>query len=69
MAFYRRVRQLDPRLAERFIVASGDTLSGGLQAFIEENGLLCLEKPFVPAGVRRVVAKALQDGGRRDGPR
>jgi len=65
MTFYRGVKRLNPRLAECFIVATGDTMSGGIRAFIEENGLPYLEKPFIPADVRRVVAKAFRGGRRR----
>jgi PAS domain S-box-containing protein len=56
LELYRRLKQLKPGLAERFIVVTGDTLSGAVRAFLEETGLPCIEKPFVPAEVSRLVA-------------
>ena len=55
MELYRRVRQLHPDLADRFIVVTGDDLSGSVRAFLDETGLPVIEKPFGPTDVRRVV--------------
>jgi PAS domain S-box-containing protein len=56
LAFYGRLKELRPALAGRFIVVTGDTLSGAVRAFLDETGLPCLEKPFIPGEVRRRVA-------------
>ena len=56
MELYRRLRDIDPDLADRFIVVTGDDLSGSVRAFLDETGVPVIEKPFGPADVRRVVA-------------
>ena len=56
LAFYRNLKDMQPRLADRLILVTGDTLGGGIQSFLEETGLPFLEKPFMPAEVRRLVA-------------
>ena len=40
----------------------GDTLSSGLSDIAAAGRLRVLEKPFVPAEVRRIVAEVLADG-------
>jgi PAS domain S-box-containing protein len=54
---YRHLKQRQPRLAERLLVVTGDTLSESLRSFLDRTGLPCIEKPFVPAEVRRRVAE------------
>jgi signal transduction histidine kinase len=53
---YRRVRELGTGLDQRFIVVTGDTLSPSIRDFLDEARLPCIDKPFVPAEVRRLVA-------------
>jgi two-component system NtrC family sensor kinase len=59
ITLYQRLIQLEPTLARRVIVVTGDTLSGSVRSFLDNTGLACIEKPFVPADVRRVVAETL----------
>ena len=56
LELHRRVKALDPALASRFIVMTGDTLSGAVRMFLDETGLACIDKPFAAAEVRRLVA-------------
>jgi PAS domain S-box-containing protein len=62
---YRRLRQERPRFAERLIIVTGDTLNDSLRAFLEETGVACIEKPFIPAEVRRTVADTAARAGAR----
>ena len=56
LAFYRNLKALKPDLADGLILVTGDTLGGAVQSFLDETGLPFLEKPFMPAEVRRLVA-------------
>jgi PAS domain S-box-containing protein len=56
IAFYRRLREMQPELADRLVLVTGDMLGIGIRSFIEETGLPFLEKPFMPAEVRRLAA-------------
>jgi PAS domain S-box-containing protein len=67
VALYRRIRGLGTGLERRFIVVTGDTLSPSIRAFLEEARLPCIDKPFVPAEVRRLVA-AVVGGGAAPAP-
>jgi len=58
LALYRRLEELKPALAGRLVLVTGDTMSGTVRAFLDETGLPCIEKPFVAAEVRRLVAVA-----------
>lgn len=57
MEFYRRLRSCNPDLADRFVVVTGDDLSGSVRAFLDETGVPFIEKPFGPADVRRVIGE------------
>lgn len=57
MELYRRLRHLNPELADRFVVVTGDDLSGSVRAFLDETGVPFIEKPFGPADVRRVLGE------------
>ena len=61
MEFYRHLRERHPALAGRFIVVTGDHLSGAVRAFLDETGVPYLEKPFIPSQVRR-LAVAIMGG-------
>ena len=58
-ALYRRLDLERPALARRMIIVTGDTLNPAAQSFLAESGLPCLEKPFDPADVRRIVGQVL----------
>jgi len=61
--FYRNVLAREPALAKRFIFITGDTANADGWRFLEETGVLVIEKPFAPAtfedAVARVMAAAL----------
>ncbi len=58
-ALFERLRLEQPALAGRMIVVTGDTLTADARIFLEKTGLPCLEKPFSPLEVRRIVSEAL----------
>jgi CheY-like chemotaxis protein len=59
-ALYAAVGRSRPQLQARFIFATGDLLSAGSRQFLETSGRPCLEKPFQPDQVRRLVAQTLE---------
>jgi two-component system NtrC family sensor kinase len=62
LALFAEVEQRWPEHARRVVFVSGDTLSSGLSDIAAAGRLRVLEKPFVPAEVRRIVAEVLADG-------
>jgi two-component system NtrC family sensor kinase len=52
---YRQIEQRWPRRARLVVFITGDALSPTVQAFLAGTGQPYLEKPFVPAEVRKVV--------------
>ncbi len=56
-ALYGEIAQRWPESAARVIFVTGDTLADGLQGFVEGSGRPVIEKPFLPADVRRVVGE------------
>jgi hypothetical protein len=40
------------------VFITGDTLASDLRAFVSDSGRPCLEKPFLPDDVRRIVGQA-----------
>jgi len=63
LLLYRKLRNVRPTLAARLVLVTGDTLGRSLEAFLAETGLPYLEKPFLPAEVRRVVAETIAAAG------
>lgn len=55
-ALFAEVGRLRPELMSRFIFVTGDLLSESSGAFLESCGRPYLEKPLLPAQVRRLVA-------------
>ncbi len=60
---YRKLKERHPALAESMIVITGDTLSATASAFLNETRLPCIEKPFSPGEVSRLVAETLSRRG------
>jgi two-component system NtrC family sensor kinase len=65
-ALYQEIERRWPDRAAQVVFVTGDTLTSTLRTFAEETGRPVIEKPFLPAEVRRVVAEAV-DGADRDG--
>lgn len=57
--FYRELSRSDPRMAERIIFLTGDTLSPAIQSFLAESKRPFIEKPLDPRQLRDAVAAAL----------
>jgi two-component system NtrC family sensor kinase len=55
MELYRQLALHKPELTDRFVVVTGDDLSGSVRAFLDETRVPVIEKPFGPADVRRVL--------------
>jgi len=56
--FYHTLREERPALAQRVIFATGDTVQGDAQQFLESAGQPYLRKPFTLAELRAALAQA-----------
>jgi PAS domain S-box-containing protein len=56
MEFYHRLNVLRPAMARRLIFVTGDSLNQAVLEFLDFAGCQRIEKPFVPAEVRRMTA-------------
>ncbi|HSN31700.1 MAG TPA: PAS domain S-box protein [Ideonella sp.] len=56
-ALFREIELRWPAQAERVVFVTGDTLTRGLSEFISESRRPLIEKPFLPAELRRMVAE------------
>jgi nitrogen fixation negative regulator NifL len=56
---YRALDQLYPKLLERFVFLTGDTLNPDSMAFVQRTGAPCISKPFDLDEVKRVIGRAL----------
>ena len=56
-ALYQEIEQRWPERAERVVFVTGDTLASALRDFVVGERPPVIEKPFLPANVRRVVAE------------
>jgi two-component system NtrC family sensor kinase len=56
-ALYQEIRARWPGKAARVVFITGDTLASTLRDFVTASGRPVIEKPFLPADVRRVVAE------------
>ena len=63
---YRWLKEKYPLKAGKAVFATGDTVSGSTQAFLEASGRPFLPKPFTPSELRTIIDKTLrqtnQDG-------
>jgi PAS domain S-box-containing protein len=62
---YRQIEQRWPQRARRVAFITGDALSPTVQTFLAGTGQPYLEKPFVPAEVRKVVQEIVAAAGLR----
>ena len=58
---YRALQRQRPGLIPRLAFITGDTLSPDIQSFLTETGAVCLEKPFLPADVHRLMSRLVTD--------
>jgi C4-dicarboxylate-specific signal transduction histidine kinase/ActR/RegA family two-component response regulator len=58
-ALYAQVRELEPKLAERVIFITGDTMSPATYNFLKSVSLPYLTKPFTISDFRRIADKLL----------
>src|SRR3546814_16784453 len=56
-ALFELLEQRYPDLLPRLAFVTGDTMSPGIRRFLESCGRPYLEKPVVPADLRRLVAR------------
>jgi PAS domain S-box-containing protein len=61
-ALYGEIRQRWPNLAHRVVFVTGDTLTATVREFADQCGCTVIEKPFLPAEVRNVVAEVAAAG-------
>ncbi|MGE5766392.1 MAG: ATP-binding protein, partial [Bacteroidota bacterium] len=52
---YAALEAVKPRLLERIVFATGDLLNAETERFLKKTGRPCIEKPFMPAQIRRLV--------------
>jgi nitrogen fixation negative regulator NifL len=56
---YRALDQSNPKLLQRFVFLTGDTLNPESWEFVQRTGAPCINKPFDFDEVRRVIGRAL----------
>ncbi|MEZ5584828.1 MAG: hypothetical protein R3F37_20515 [Candidatus Competibacteraceae bacterium] len=56
---YKELKERSPRLLERLIFVTGDTLNDTIRDFLAEVNRPVIEKPFVPEEIRRVIGLTL----------
>jgi two-component system NtrC family sensor kinase len=61
-ALFQEIERRWPGRGRRVVFVTGDTLASTLRDFVFESGRPVIEKPFLPAEVRRVVADLAFDG-------
>jgi PAS domain S-box-containing protein len=54
-ALYQEIEHRWPERARRVVFVTGDTLAASFSSFAAANGCPVIEKPFLPAEVRRIV--------------
>jgi PAS domain S-box-containing protein len=52
---YDALKALKPELLKRMVFATGDLLNAETERFLKASGRPCIEKPFMPAQIRRLV--------------
>ena len=60
---YRALSQRNAQLINRLAFITGDSLSSEVQSFLRDTKRPCLEKPFLPEDVMRLVAQVTRVGG------
>ena len=57
------IRAARPALSRRFIFMTGDIINDSLQLFLQENRLVCINKPFVLADLRKNLKSVINHTG------
>jgi len=60
-ALYEEIDKRWPGRSRHVVFVTGDTLAAGLADFIAASGRPVIEKPFLPAEVRRIIAELVTD--------
>jgi CheY-like chemotaxis protein len=60
LEFYRELVRQNADAAERIVFITGDTLSVEVQSFLKRTGALYIEKPFQPADILDLIARATE---------
>jgi CheY-like chemotaxis protein len=68
LALYRRIKEVKPALAKRFVIVTGDSLSAAVRSFLDETSRPCIEKPFIPADIIRLVTAVAIGAGDQSQP-
>jgi len=69
-ALFELLEERYPELLDRVAFVTGDTMSPPIRAFLDRCGRPYLEKPVVPADLRKLVTRLGEEGGNgRDGGR
>jgi len=63
MDLHRAVAERDPALARRMIFLTGGAFTPAARAFLEDERVVCVEKPFELATIRAALARAMKAGG------
>lgn len=62
MDLHRELRERFPELARRVVFLTGGAFTPAARAFLEKEGVECVEKPFDLVTIRAVIARRLADG-------
>jgi DNA-binding response OmpR family regulator len=60
--FYDWIQASRPETTRSIIFMTGDIINESLQLFLEQEQLLCLNKPFAMGDLRRALKKILREG-------
>lgn len=60
---YEALKHHRPEMVDRLAFITGDTLSAEIQVFLSQTSAICLEKPFLPDDVLRLVSRAMERRG------
>jgi CheY-like chemotaxis protein len=55
------IRANHPKTARRVIFMTGDVINESLQLFLEQEQLICLNKPFALGDLRKTIKKVLSE--------
>lgn len=62
---YEQIAATHPEMAKRIFFMTGDVVNDTFQAFLQQNQLICLSKPFAIVEFRAAVARMFKNSGVR----